>query len=48
MVNGKGGEDERRHRQHEEHREVRGGPADRAGVRRRRRRAGYVVTSTAA
>ena len=49
MVGGKGGEDKRRRRQHEEHRKVRGGPADRAAIRRRRaRRPGYVVTSTAA
>jgi len=47
MVGGKGGEEPCRRRQHEERGEVRGDPADRAGVRPRRR-AGYVVTSTAA
>jgi hypothetical protein len=48
MVGGKGGEEPDRRRQHEERGEVRGDPVDRAGGRPRRRRAGYVVTSTAA
>jgi hypothetical protein len=48
MVGGEGGEEPCRRCQHEEHGEVRGDPANRAGVRPRRRRAGYVVTSTAA